>query len=44
MLRLTVLPVAGIVTLETVMPGAAAADTLFISAAAETAAVLLTTD
>jgi len=42
-LRLTVLPVAGIVTLDTVMPGAAA-DTLFISVAAETAAVLLTTD
>lgn len=43
MLRLTVLPVAGIVMLDTVMPGAAA-DTVFISVAADGAAVLLTTD
>ena len=48
MVRLTVLPpAAGIVTLDTVTVGAAAADTVFISVAADgaaAAAVLLTTD
>jgi len=42
MVRLTVLPAAGIVTLDTVTPGATA-DTVFISVAADGAAVLLTT-
>ena len=45
MVRLTVLPAAGIVTLDTVTPGATGdADTVFISVAADGTVALLTTD